>query len=514
MIELIITAQRSKSVRRLIMFSGLALLVAGLLVPSWTVIAQDVPRTYRDGAFSFDYPRGWALNERSSGRISVGTPGAYYAAESGEMEDDEGLVLIVSPAMIKDIIALQTVPPETPEAILQTFADLSGNTEHGEIESFTFKGLPAARSSTVISSLKFTSYVISLDGGYFAGFDLVTALRSHVRFEPVALAIAATMRYADPLLHTLDGHVRYNDVLAFSPAGTELIAVGIDGLYWWDIATGAKQRELAPPEELGIMRDIGFTADGTLLVVGDDNEYLRIWDVTNNVILDQFAHPPESVFTAYSPFSPDVQQVASVTWASPEFGTLTVWDLATGEQVYQVDVPSIIEEPLIYGDYSPTGSLIGTSGRTYPVYVHDAATGEIVREIGNPLIEAGVLSFTAFSPDELLLAVGSTYTDDTVFVWDTLTGDLLTTLKSDEAEGVGVVVFSPDGRLLASGDAEHTVRVWDVATWTELTPLMGHEESIQGLVFSPDGTLLASGDRSGVIKVWDLKTALPDHEFD
>ncbi|MEH1884279.1 WD40 repeat domain-containing protein, partial [Nostoc sp.] len=66
------------------------------------------------------------------------------------------------------------------------------------------------------------------------------------------------------------------------------------------------------------------------------------------------------------------------------------------------------------------------------------------------------------------------------------------------------VSFSPDGKMLASGSAENTVKLWDTSTGKEIKTLTGHTNSVRGVSFSPDGKMLASGSDDNTVKLWRL----------
>ncbi|KAE8395978.1 hypothetical protein BDV23DRAFT_178045 [Aspergillus alliaceus] len=81
----------------------------------------------------------------------------------------------------------------------------------------------------------------------------------------------------------------------------------------------------------------------------------------------------------------------------------------------------------------------------------------------------------------------------------------LQTLESHSGS-VFSVAFSSDGRTLASGSGDNTIKLWDTTTGTERQTLKGHLGSVNSVAFSPDGRTLASGSDDKTIKLWDTTT--------
>lgn len=126
----------------------------------------------------------------------------------------------------------------------------------------------------------------------------------------------------------------------------------------------------------------------------------------------------------------------------------------------------------------------------------------------------GSVMCVSFSPDGRLLASGCR--DRTIRLWDARTGELKRTLTGHTAD-VYCVVFAADGRTLVSGSGDRTIRVWNLPGGEIVQTLTGHTDVVRWVSFAPNGDTLGSAGGDSTVRLWDtrtwkLKATLTGHE--
>ena len=137
--------------------------------------------------------------------------------------------------------------------------------------------------------------------------------------------------------------------------------------------------------------------------------------------------------------------------------------------------------------------------------VIDALHNVLVKGSEYNRLEGHTSSVTSvsFSADGKTLATGSA--DYTIKLWNVETGAEIRTLTG-HTDYVYSVSFSVDGKTLATGSADCKIKLWNVETGVEILTLTGHTRNVLSVSFSPDSKTLATGSDDNKIKLWNVET--------
>jgi WD40 repeat protein len=298
------------------------------------------------------------------------------------------------------------------------------------------------------------------------------------------------------LVTRLNGHSGRVNSARFSVDGHYLATCSADAtVRLWDVASG-EQRAIYRGHQLDVS-SVAFSRDGRLLISSSWDRTVKVWSVE--------APRQEAVLTAHKgwassvEFSPDRKRVAS---SGLHEGILSIWDIATGRRV--TDLPGSLGLTPAFA-FSPHGEIIALVGEDRLIRLWDAAT----------LAPRGVLTndfdmfSLSFSPDSRILAVCGLpgfdlhgITNRLAF-WD-LPGHRRMDKLTAAAALPAVASFSHDGRLVAVGHLDGTVRIWDFETERMVAEFKEQSARIWSVAFSPDDAWLAAGGGDGALVFYDI----------
>lgn len=288
-------------------------------------------------------------------------------------------------------------------------------------------------------------------------------------------------------------------------------------------------RDPLPPERIGNILDrassgqvltfnrLSRDRDKLLLISGEN-----IWDIPTGATY--YSGPNRGFF-----LSPDGRRALSYG-AVFEFSTKKITSLENPEP-QSISLPSRGSMPNRFqvSRFSNNGTLIAATRNGGSLHIFDAADGHVLRTLRRGMTSFPLggspcyITSLAFTPSDALLASGEL--NGYITLWNTATGDLVASLPSEDNDQcdessvqapslgsrVEALAFSPEGDLLASKDNFGVIRIWDVSSHKLVHVLPFHLPggTRGGVQFSPDGQVLVTsgGAAEGqMFLVWSVAT--------
>ena len=301
------------------------------------------------------------------------------------------------------------------------------------------------------------------------------------------------------------GHSDSVNTVAWSPDGKRIASGGNDRtVQVWNVADGhnvftyrGHDVKSVPLYPLDVdVETVAWSPDGKRIVSGDFLTSVQLWNVGDgSLVYGKYGSGSSQVA-----WSPDGKRIAA---ASPDT-TVQVWDAADGGNTYTYRGHTDVVWTVTWSpDSKYLASGAGTGDKT--VQVWDATDGNKLYTFRGHLDD--VLA-VAWSPDGKRIASGGL--DNKVKVWDAPDGGNVYTYRG-HSDVVRAVAWSPDGKRIASGGGAierdgkphgNSVQVWDANNGGNVYTYHGHLDVVSAVVWSPDGKRIASGSSDKTVQIW------------
>ncbi|WP_404785253.1 WD40 repeat domain-containing protein [Altericista sp. CCNU0014] len=277
--------------------------------------------------------------------------------------------------------------------------------------------------------------------------------------------------------------------LAISPDGNTFVSgSGDNTVAQWDLKTGMLLRTFLLHSQPVVA--VAIAPDGRTLVSGSRDRTIGVWDLKTGQRLTTL--PGGKGWVKAVAFGQNSDRIA----AGNDDGSIAFW--ALNPEKFLRNLPAN-QDGIEAIAFSPDSSLLASSGEDNTIKLWDPA-GQLVRTLTGHKTHPEAIVFT---PDGESLIGGDT---KDLRQWNVRTGTVKQFFKSGSLSGlVRSLAVSPDGKWLASGHTDNTIRLWAIQTGELLSTFAEHKDWVLSVALSPDGKTLISGGRDKTIKLWKLK---------
>jgi WD40 repeat protein len=234
----------------------------------------------------------------------------------------------------------------------------------------------------------------------------------------------------------------------------------------------------------------------TSIKLGNSPGEVKLWNIENGQLIKTFPAYDGSAFVVT--FSPDGKIIATGGWDNPPWqGKIKLWDIQ-GNLRQTFPVKTGVLRSL---QFSHDGQKIICTGDSNIIFLLNAASGEILTEIENPVTRGLWVMGAKLSPDDQVIAsIGS---DESVKLWN-IDGNLIKELHRHNDMIYGLD-FSPDGKTLATSSADKTVKLHKLENDFLKSTEQQQNSFHYGITFSPKGDVFASSSLNPSIQEWVVK---------